>query len=155
MADEKRVGSRNSLDALMRSMLERTREMADVNTIVGSPIETADGVTLIPVSKLNFGFASGGGNYGKNNIKDGFAGGGAASVKIEPVAFLIVRDGMTRMLPVNMAPMSSVDRVVDMAPDVLSKVGDFFSDQKEKKERKEQENQEEKADEIEYEVPEE
>ena len=151
MADEKRVGSRNSLDALMRSMLERTREMADVNTIVGSPIETADGVTLIPVSKLNFGFASGGGNYGKNT-KDGFAGGGAASVKIEPVAFLIVRDGMTRMLPVNMAPMSSVDRVVDMAPDVLSKVGDFFSDQKEKrKEREEKANENE----IDYEVPEE
>ena len=150
MADERRIGNRNSLDALMRSMLERTREMADVNTIVGSPIETADGVTLIPVSKLNFGFASGGGNYGKNT-KDGFAGGGAASVKIEPVAFLIVRDGMTRMLPVSMAPMSPVDRVVDMAPDVLSKVGDFFSDQKEKrKEREEKANENE----IDYEVPE-
>ncbi len=142
MSDEKKADAgknKNNLDTLMRSMLDRVREMADVNTIVGQPIETADGVTLIPVSKLNFGLTSGGGSYGKT-AKDGFAGGGAASVKIEPVAFLIVRDGMTRLLPVAAAPVSTVDRIVDMAPDLITKAENFLMD---KKREKTEENREE------------
>ena len=135
MSDEKKADAgknKNNLDTLMRSMLDRVREMADVNTIVGQP-------TLIPVSKLNFGLTSGGGSYGKT-AKDGFAGGGAASVKIEPVAFLIVRDGMTRLLPVAAAPVSTVDRIVDMAPDLITKAENFLMD---KKREKTEENREE------------
>ena len=127
MSDEKKADAgknKNNLDTLMRSMLDRVREMADVNTIVGQPIETADGVTLIPVSKLNFGLTSGGGSYGKT-AKDGFAGGGAASVKIEPVAA---------------APVSTVDRIVDMAPDLITKAENFLMD---KKREKTEENREE------------
>lgn len=114
----------NSLNELMRSTLERVREMADVNTIVGKPITTPDGVTLIPVSRVSFGFGSGGGSYGKAG--DGFAGGGAAGVKIDPVAFLTVRDGVTRILPVAMPAMNTVDRIVDAAPDIMTKVENYF-----------------------------
>lgn len=114
----------NSLNELMRATLDRVREMADVNTIVGKPINTPDGVTLIPISRVSFGFGSGGGSYGKS--ADGFAGGGAAGVRIDPVAFLTVRDGVTRILPVAAPPLNTVDRIVDAAPDIMTKVENYF-----------------------------
>ena len=121
----------SSLNDLMRSTLDRVREMADVNTIVGKPITTPDGVTLIPISRVSFGFGSGGGSYGKTS--DGFAGGGAAGVKIDPVAFLTIRDGITRMLPVAMPPLNTVDRVIDAAPDIVARVENYFDKRQEQK----------------------
>ena len=79
----------NKLNSMMNTAMEKVREMVDTNTIVGQPITTPDGVTLIPISKVSFGFGGGGGDYGKN-AKDGFGGGSAAGVKISPVAFLVV-----------------------------------------------------------------
>ena len=113
------------LNDLMRSTMEKIHEMVDTNTIVGQPITTPDGVTLIPVSKVSFGFGSGGGDYGKP-AKDGFGGGSAAGVRIDPVAFLVIKDGTTRVLPVAVPPVSSVERIVDMVPDVLDRVEKFF-----------------------------
>ncbi|MBR4546013.1 MAG: sporulation protein YtfJ [Oscillibacter sp.] len=124
---------KNSLEDLMRSTLDRVREMADVNTIVGKPITTPDGVTLIPVSRVSFGFGSGGGSYGKTS--DGFAGGGTAGVKIDPVAFLTVRDGITRVLPVAAPPLNTVDRIVDAAPDIMARVENYFDKNHERKAR--------------------
>ena len=118
------------LDALMRSTLDEVRSMVDANTIVGTPITTVDGVTLIPISRVNIGFATGGGSYGKADA-DRFAGGGGAGVKIEPVAFLTVRDGVARMLPVAAAPLNTVDRIVDAAPDIVSRVENFFDKKQE------------------------
>ena len=114
-----------SLNGLMQAPLEQVHEMVDTNTIVGQPITTPDGVTLIPVSKVSFGFGSGGGDYGKP-AKDGFGGGSAAGVRIDPVAFLVIKDGTTRVLPVAVPPVSSVERIVDMVPDVLDRVEKFF-----------------------------
>ena len=113
------------LSGLMQSTMEKVHEMVDTNTIVGQPITTPDGVTLIPVSKVSFGFGSGGGDYGKP-AKDGFGGGSAAGVRIDPVAFLVIKDGNTRVLPVAVPPVSSVERIVDMVPDVLDRVEKFF-----------------------------
>ena len=121
----------SSLDTLMKETVERVREMADTNHIVGTPITTVDGVTLIPVSRISVGFASGGGSYGKN-AKDGFAGAGTASVKIDPVAFLTVRDGLTRILPVGYAPINTVDRIIDMVPDIAERVENYFDQKKDK-----------------------
>jgi uncharacterized spore protein YtfJ len=89
-------------------------------------------VTLIPISKVSFGFGSGGGDYGKAP-KENFGGGSAAGVKIDPVAFLVVKDGSTRVLPVAVPPVSTVDRVVEMVPDLMDKVEKYF-DKKEAKE---------------------
>ena len=86
--------------------------MVDANNIVGAPITTPDGVTLIPISRVSFGFGSGGGDYGKQG-KDNFGGGGGAGVKIDPVAFLVIKDGTTRVMPVAVPPVSTVDRIVD------------------------------------------
>ena len=117
------------LSGLMQSTMEMVHEMVDTNTIVGQPITTPDGVTLIPVSKVSFGFGSGGGDYGKTT-KDGFGGGSAAGVRIDPVAFLVIKDGATRVLPVAVPPVSSVERIVDMVPDVLDRVEKFIDKKK-------------------------
>ena len=120
------------LSDMMRTTMDKIHEMVDANTIVGQPITTPDGVTLIPISKVSFGFGSGGGDYGKTSAKEGFGGGSAAGVKIDPVAFLVIKDGTTRMLPVAAAPMNTVDRIVDMAPEIVEKVEKIIDKKKEK-----------------------
>ena len=120
------------LNDLMRSTMEKIHEMVDTNTIVGQPITTPDGVTLIPISKVSFGFGSGGADYGKVQPKD-FGGAAGAGVKIDPVAFLVIKEGTTRVLPVAMPPMTTLDRVVEMMPDLVDKVEKYF-DKKEEKE---------------------
>ena len=121
----------SQLNEMMRGTMEKVREMVDTNTIVGQPITTPDGVTLIPISKVSFGFGSGGGDYGKAS-KDGFGGGSAAGVRIDPVAFLVIKDGVTRVLPVAVPPVSSVERIVDMDPDALDRVEKFFDKKSDK-----------------------
>lgn len=123
---------KSQLNDLMQTAMEKVREMVDTNTIVGQPITTPDGVTLIPISKVSFGFGGAGGDYGKTQPKD-FGGGSAAGVKIDPVAFLVIRDGITRVLPVAVPPVSTLDRVVEMVPDLMDKVKKYF-DKKEAKE---------------------
>ena len=124
---------RHPLNDLMQSTMDRIREMVDTNTIVGQPITTPDGVTLIPISKVSFGFGSGGADYGKTTPKENFGGGSAAGVRIDPVAFLVIREGNTRVLPVAVPPVTTVDRVIDMVPDLLEKVEKYL-DKKEEKE---------------------
>ena len=121
----------NSLTELMEASMSKIRDMVDSNTIIGEPIQTPDGVTLIPVSRLSFGFGCGGGDYGKQAPK--FGGASTAGVKVEPVAFLVIREGTTRVLPVAMPPMTTLDRVVEMMPDLVDKVEKYF-DKKETKE---------------------
>ena len=123
---------KSQLNDLMQTAMEKVREMVDTNTIVGQPITTPDGVTLIPISKVSFGFGGAGGDYGKTQPKD-FGGGSAAGVKIDPVAFLVIRDGIARVLPVAVPPVSTLDRVVEMVPDLMDKVEKYF-DKKEAKE---------------------
>ena len=116
---------KSHLSGLMESTMAKVHEMVDTNTIVGQPITTPDGVTLIPISKVSFGFGSGGGDYGKTT-KDGFGGGSAAGVRIDPVAFLVIKDGITRVLPVSVPPVSSVERIVDLVPNVMDRVEKFI-----------------------------
>lgn len=125
------MDKKNPLNDLMRSAMEKVREMADTNAIVGQPITTPDGVTLIPISKVSLGFGCGGGDYGKVQPRS-FGGGSGAGVNIAPVAFLVIKDGITRVLPVAVPPVSTVDRVVEMVPDVLDRVEKFFDKKEEK-----------------------
>ena len=125
------MDKKTPLSDLMRATMDRVHEMVDTNTIVGQPITTPDGVTLIPISKVSFGIGGGGGDYGKN-AKDGFGGGAGAGVKIDPVAFLIIKDGVTRMMPVAASPKSTMDRIVDMAPELMDKVEKYLDKKGEK-----------------------
>ena len=111
---------KNSITAVMEASMAKIREMVDSNTIVGEPITTPDGVTLIPVSRLSFGFGCGGGDYGKQPDQMGAAAG--AGVRVEPMAFLVVKDGVTRMLPVAAPAITTVDRVIEMVPELFDRV---------------------------------
>ncbi len=125
---------KKSLTELMESSMDKIREMVDSNTIVGQPITTADGVTLIPVTRLSFGFGCGGGDYGKQAGAAKFGGGSTAGVKVDPVAFLVVKDGVTRMMPVGTPAISTADRVIEMVPQVMDRVESYIDKKKEKSE---------------------
>lgn len=113
------------IKGLMDVTLEKIRTMVDSNTIIGTPIHTADGTMIIPVSRMSFGFASGGSDFPSKTNKDLFGGGGGAGVSVVPVAFLIVKDGNVRMM--QLADTSnSVDRAIGMLPDVVDKIAELF-----------------------------
>lgn len=117
---------------IMEVTMSKIRDMVDVNTVVGDPIVTPDGITIIPISKVSFGFGSGGGEYPAKE-KNGLGGGGAAGVKIEPIGFLTVKDGNVRMLNIAPPAGTTVDRLVEMIPDVLDRVQEFIDKNKAKK----------------------
>ena len=125
------MDKKTPLSDLMRATMDKVHERGDTNTIVGQPMTTREGVTLVPISKVSFGVGGGGGDYGKN-AKDGFGGGAGAGVKIDPVAFLIIKDGVTRMMPVAASPKSTMDRIVDMAPELMDKVEKYLDKKGEK-----------------------
>lgn len=125
---------KSKVSDLMQSTIDKVHELVDTNAIVGQPITTPDGVTLIPISRVNFGFGSGGGDYGKAQPHQ-FGGGGGAGVKIDPVAFLVIKDGVTRVLPVAVPPASTVDRIVEMVPDLVDKAEKFLDKKKAEKEQ--------------------
>ena len=124
------------INELMGTTMEKIKTMMDANTIIGEPIQTGD-VTLIPVSRLSFGFAGGGSGFVTKNHKPGidntFGGGSGASAKLEPVAFLIVRGDNVKLLPVAPPPATTVDRVIETVPEVVDKVTAFIEKQQEKK----------------------
>jgi len=104
--------------------------MVDVNTIVGTPIQTPDGVTLIPISKLTFGFTAGGSEFATKNQQptapNAFGGGSGAGVNITPVAFLVVRGENAKILSVSPPPASSADRIIEAVPGVIETLSGLF-----------------------------
>ena len=107
---------------VLESTIAKIREMVDVNSVVGAPINTPDGVTIIPVSKVSVGFVS----RNANRHENPFGGGAGGGVKIVPIAFLIVKDGNVRMLPVAAPANTTADRIVEMVPDTLDKIAAFI-----------------------------
>lgn len=137
--------SDHPIEGLMTTAMQSIKEMVDVNTIVGDAVQAPDGTVIIPISKVSFGFAAGGGDYSPENAKgqkdeegeqDGkrlpFAGGSGAGVSINPVAFMVCGENHVKLLPVNVN--SSVDKVLDMIPELVQKINDLFSKSLNKKE---------------------
>ena len=125
----------NPVSDLMGATIEHLKAVADANAVIGTPIQ-AEGVTLIPVSRLSVGVASGGTEFSTKKQAAGessYGGGGGASAKLEPVAFLILRGGSVKLLPVAPPPATTVDRVIEAVPEVVDKVTDFIEKQQEKK----------------------
>ncbi len=131
----------NHLENMMDTTMEKIRQMVDVNTIIGEPVICPDGTVIIPVSKVSYGFASGGGDLPNKggNSKDNFAGGSGAGVSIQPVAFLVVNNGNVKML--NMEFDGAVDRVIAMIPDITDKVGELFKKMGKDKKKKSDEDE--------------
>lgn len=127
---------KHELENLMRSTMENLRDMIDVNTVIGDIVETSDGTSIIPISKVSFGFASGGSEFGEHvAVRNGdenypFGGGSGAGVSVKPIAFLIVKDGMVRLQPVDYD--TTVDRIVDSIPQFVELIKNFFNDKNDK-----------------------
>jgi sporulation protein YtfJ len=117
------------INEMMATTIQKVRELVDANTIIGEPIITGN-ITLIPISKLSFGFGTGGSEFSGKNQKpeqdNAFGGGGGAGVKITPVAFLVVSGESVKLLPMAAPADSTLDRVVDLVPELVEKVSDFF-----------------------------
>ncbi|GKX66179.1 GerW family sporulation protein [Inconstantimicrobium mannanitabidum] len=121
------------IENLMKSTMENLKEMIDVNTIIGDAIETKEGSYIVPISKVNFGFASGGSEFGKEvhdaiDKKHPFGGASGAGISVKPVAFLVLKNGTARLLPVE--PSNSIDRLIDTVPQVIEMIKNAFTDDK-------------------------
>ena len=118
----------NSLTERMEASMSKIRDMVDSNTIIGEPIQTPDGVTLIPVSRLSFGFGCGGGDYGKQTPAM-FGGASTAGVKVEPVAFLVVQEDGVRLLQMDEGS-DALSSAIRSVPEVVDRLGSIFKKDK-------------------------
>lgn len=154
------MGNEHPVESLMRSTMENLRDMIDVNTVIGEAVETKDGSYIIPISKVSFGFASGGSEFAAINKpvpdKDGkypFGGGSGAGVTVKPVAFLVVKEESVRLLPVDQD--NTYDRIVDSVPQVLDMLKGFMNDMsKNKKSSKHESSTQNVQSEQSYDTPE-
>jgi sporulation protein YtfJ len=120
------------IEGLMKTAMESIREMVDVNTVVGDPVETPDGTVIIPVSRVACGFVAGGGNFeteqednqGGGRLSPAFGGGSGGGVSVKPIGFLVVGNGQVRLLPVDGNMVA--DRLIDLAPQLLAQLQSIF-----------------------------
>ena len=144
--------SEHPIEGLMLTAMNSISEMIDVNTIIGEPIETLNNITIIPISKVGFGFAAGGSEFkpeaiNEYNRKDKdseeiqyklpFGGGSGAGVSISPIAFLVIEQDKVKLIPV--AHNSTLDRLLDFVPDLMDKVNERLNKQMENKKQEEKE----------------
>ena len=133
--------TKHPIESLMITSMTSIESMVDVNTIIGESIVTPDNTTIIPLSKVCFGFAAGGSEFNTNklskyseNAKLPFGGGSGAGVKISPVGFLVIKDGIAKVL--NVDGINVVDRAVDMIPDIINKIDSLINKKMDKNENK-------------------
>ena len=118
------------LPDMMGLSMQKIKDMIDVNTIIGDPIYTPDGITLIPVTQVSMGMGAGGADSMGKNVMGAGAGGG---VKMNPQGFLIIKDGMIRFVSTKAPADTSLDRLLDMIPDMFDRVEKLVKDVKAKK----------------------
>ena len=125
-----------TLSNMIENTLSKVKDMISVNDVVGTPITTPEGVTIIPISKVSVGFGGGGSDFVSKNAnkqENPFGGGVGGGVNVTPVAFIIIKGDSVRMLPVAAPANTTADRVVELVPDVLDKISNFVDSHTEKK----------------------
>ena len=119
---------KDNIGNLVDVTMNKLHDIVDVDTVVGTPITTPDGITIIPVSKVSYAFASGGSDF---RVKDhsgmGFGGGNGAAVKVDPIGFLVVKEGNVRMVSITPPAATTLDRVIEKAPELMDTVQEFLS----------------------------
>ena len=132
--------SEHPIEGMMGTTLDKIRQMVDVNTVMGDPVTTPDGTVIIPISKISYGFASGGSDLpSKTHAEKNYFGGGAgAGVTVTPLAFLTISGGNVRLLQID-PYNSSADRVIGMIPEVADRINEFMNSRKEKKREEQRE----------------
>lgn len=116
-------GKSKDVQDVMEVTMQKIKEMVDVSTIIGEPINSPDGTTIIPISKVSFGFGAGGSDFDKNSKI--FGGAGGAGVTIQPLAFLVIAKGDVKILQLD-TPSGAADRAVGIIPDIINTVADLF-----------------------------
>lgn len=114
---------------ILATTIEKVRQLVDVSTIIGEPMQVADGLTVIPVSKVTYGFASGGSDFPSKNNVELFGGGGGAGVTITPVAFLVVKNGEVSVKYIA-ADDNAAERIVNLVPEMFDKVTNVIDKRK-------------------------
>lgn len=109
-----------SASGILGTSIEKIKDLVDVSTIIGEPIKISETLQIIPVSKVTYGFASGGTDFPSKTNAELFGGGGGAGITISPVAFLVVNNGSVSVKYINAAE-GSVERVIGMVPDIVDK----------------------------------
>ena len=131
------MANENKLEEIIRTSLESIRSMVDANTVIGAPITTENGVTIIPISKISVGYASGGLDFNGKNKADAqnFGAGGGTGISINPIGFLVIKkDGGIEMVnvgdsyPVN--PLDQISEIIDRTPSLFNKVKSLFKKDK-------------------------
>ncbi len=124
--------NKNPIGELMQSTMENVRSMMKMDTVVGDPIITPDGITLIPISRISVGFGGGGVEFSSDKVgqQRPYGGGNATGVKIEPIGFLVIKEGVIRMINVTPPANNTVDRLIDLVPQVMDRVDNFIEKQK-------------------------
>ena len=129
---------KHPIGEMLETTMGKLRDMVDVNTIIGQPITTVDGITLIPISKVSFGFAAGGSDFQSKDFREGsanpFGGGSGAGVKVEPVSFVVVHTGNVRVLSANTGEGGSLEKLVDSLPGLIDKIKEYLPGKHEEKE---------------------
>ena len=122
----------NPIGELMQSTMDNVRSMLKMDTVVGDPIVTPDGITLIPISRISVGFGGGGVEFASQKVgqERPYGGGNATGVKIEPIGFLVIKEGVIRMISVTPPANNTVDRLIDLVPQVMDRVDNFIDKQK-------------------------
>ncbi len=120
-----------SASGILGTSIEKIKDLVDVSTIIGEPIKISETIQIIPVSKVTYGFASGGTDFPSKNNQELFGGGGGAGITISPVAFLVINNGSVSVKYINAAE-GSVERVIGMVPDIVDKATDVISQLKNK-----------------------
>ena len=126
----------HTLSNMIENTLAKVKEMISVNDVVGTPITTPEGVTIIPISKVSVGFGGGGSDFVSKNAnkqENPFGGGVGGGVNVTPMAFIIIKGDSVRMMPVAAPANTTADRVVELVPDVLDKISNFVDSHTEKK----------------------
>ncbi|WP_434301904.1 GerW family sporulation protein [Clostridium botulinum] len=118
------------IENLMKNTMENIKDMIDVNTIVGDALNSPDGTTIVPISKVSFGFASGGSEYlsekqNENDLNYPFGGGSGAGVTVKPVAFLVIKGDQIRLLSVD--HKNTYEKLIDNVPQIMDMLKDKFS----------------------------
>lgn len=127
---ERNIFMAQHLEGLMSTSMEKIRELVDVNTIIGDPVNAPDGTIIIPVSKVSFGFVAGGSDIPSKTQKEVFGGGSGAGITIKPQAFIIIKtDGDVKMLELG-ASESPIEGLISGAPDLINKVKEIFAKDK-------------------------
>jgi sporulation protein YtfJ len=125
----------NPISQLLDASLESIRKMVDANTVVGDPITTPDGTTVLPISRIKVGYAGGGSEFASKNAPGAtpYGGGTGASVSVTPVAFLICKESGCRVLPIPEPASSTADRIIELIPDLADKVWSLIEEKKAEK----------------------